>query len=198
MYYQDGKGSSTQMDEAVRAVTGLVNHETHAFNSWTEYHALYAQNLPTYQTAPTNAIQRDLTTRTEKEHSYRFEYPRLLRSAFMHPSIPKGQEGVPSYQRLEFLGDALLDMTAVNHLARSYNGKDPGWLTEHKMAMVSNRFLGALCVRLGFHRHLHHSHPSLLTQITDYVVEIQEAEEKSEGRRDYWTTTVRDAPKVSA
>lgn len=195
MYYKDGCGSTTQLDQSVKAVTSLVNHNTHVFDGWSEYYEAYAKVLPKYQTGPANAAQLDLAIRVQEEHRYVFTHPRLLRCAFTHPSIPKGQEGVPSYQRLEFLGDALLDMTAVNHLAQRHEEKDPGWLTEHKMAMVSNKFLGALCVRLGFHRHLRHYHASLEAQIRHYVEEIEDAERTHQGERDYWMQ-VKEAPKV--
>lgn len=63
--------------------------------------------------------------------------------------------------------------------------------------MVSNKFLGALCVRLGFHRHLKQSHAALVGQIQEYVAEIQEVEAESKGARDYWTVT-KNPPKVCA
>lgn len=64
------------------------------------------------------------------------------------------------------------------------------------MALVSNKFLGALCVKLGFHKHLRINSPSLIKMIQDYVLEIQEAELESEGARDYWTMTTANPPKV--
>lgn len=195
-HLHDGLGSTSQLDEAVKAVTRLVVNENHTFEQWNDYYAEYVQRLPKYQTAATDASERDLAARVELEHQYRFEHPRLLRCAFTHPSMPKGQEGIPSYQRLEFLGDSLLDMTAVRYLATKYPTKDPGWLTEHKMAMVSNKFLGALCVKLGFHRHLRQYHASLESQVRAYAEDIKEAEAISQGQRDYWTT-IKEAPKVS-
>lgn len=195
-HLHNGRGSTSQLDESVKAVTRIVVNENHTFLKWNDYYAEYAQHLPKYQTTSTNASERDLAAKVELEHQYRFGYPRLLRCAFTHPSMPKGQEGIPSYQRLEFLGDSLLDMTAVRYLAIYYPTKDPGWLTEHKMAMVSNKFLGALCVKLGFHTHLRQYHASLETQVRAYTEDIKEAEAHSKGQRDYWTT-IREVPKVS-
>ncbi|KAJ4115119.1 Dicer-like protein 1 [Fusarium oxysporum] len=74
------------------------------------------------------------------------------------------------------------------------------------MAMVSNQFLGCLCVKLGLHQHLLSSTSSLLSQIRDYVVELEVAEEnarkeaKEDGtpmRKDFWLK-VDSAPKVYA
>ena len=116
----------------------------------------------------------------EEKHGYQFRYPRLLRSAFVHPSYPFSYERIPSYQRLEFLGDSLLDMACVNYLFDEYPNRDPQWLTEHKMAMVSNQFLGALCVSMGFHKHLLQFNSALQGQIKDYVNEITEARLEAE------------------
>ncbi|KAH6663088.1 hypothetical protein B0J14DRAFT_609726 [Halenospora varia] len=163
---------SKDMDNAVRAVTELVSSENHNVTAYADYYKLYKK--PQYQVAPATAMQRDLARQVEEKHPYHFKWPRLLRSAFVHPSYPFSYEHVPNYQRLEFLGDSLLDMACVNFLFHKYPTKDPQWLTEHKMAMVSNAFLGCLCVALGFHSHLLIFNATYQKQLTDYVTEITE------------------------
>jgi len=192
------------MDRAVRAVTELVSSENHQVTEFAEYYKLYKK--PKYQTALATEMQRNLAWQLEQKHPYHFKYPRLARSAFTHPSYPFSYEHVPSYQRLEFLGDSLLDMACVNFLFHNFPDKDPQWLTEHKMAMVSNQFLGALCVSLGFHLHLLLFNPGFQKQITDYVTDLTEArnqaeddavralKSRSECSPDYWTS-VRQPPK---
>lgn len=64
------------------------------------------------------------------------------------------------------------------------------------MAMVSNKFLGALAVKLEFHRHLQHFSNPLMVHNNKYVDEIQLAESESKGEVDYWLSTS-DSPKVS-
>lgn len=189
---QPGKWKPAQWDSAVRAVTVLVNSDDHKMLSWVDY--VKAYEMPAYQTAESSASQRDLAAKVVLEHNYCFKYPQLLRSAFCHPSQPFSWEKIPSYQRLEFLGDSLLDTACITHLYYSYPDKDPQWLTEHKMAMVSNKFLGALCVKLGFYRHLRYSHQQLEFQIREYVTEVKEAEKEAEGAVDYWTS-VKQPPK---
>ncbi|MCJ1312001.1 Dicer-like protein 1 [Agyrium rufum] len=177
-----------QLDQAVKAVTLFVDNDDHRAEKWDDYYRLYA--IPAYQIAEATASQIDMAKRVEAEgHDYHFKHPRLLRSAFSHSSQPFSFEKVPNYQRLEFLGDALLDHACIDFIYHSHPDRDPQWLTEHKMAMVSNKFLGALCVKLGFHKHLRANHSSLLHQITEYVTEIEAAEQESQGARDYWTTT---------
>jgi endoribonuclease Dicer len=166
------------MDNAVRAVTELVSSENHNVTKYSDYYKLYKK--PKYQTDVATAAQRDLASQVKQKHAYQFKYPRLLRSAFIHPSYPFSYEHIPSYQRLEFLGDALFDMACVNFLYHEFPAHDPQWLTEHKMAMVSNQFLGALCVSLGFHTHILHFNSALQKQIGEYVIDITEARSQAE------------------
>jgi len=194
-HFTSGYGEPTQMDEAVKAITIFVCSKDHDMRTWEDYSLTY--HIPAYQIGDGNASQRDLAQRIRASHDYAFKYPRLLRSAFLHPSVPKLWEGLPSYQRLEFLGDSLLDMTAVTYLWYKYPTADPQWLTEHKMAMVSNRFLGTVCVKLGFHRHLRHNTQSIESQIRRFVEELEAAEERAAGSRDYWTG-IKEAPKCLA
>lgn len=175
------------MDEAVKAVTLFVANPDHDVAAWKDYYPLYQK--PKYQLAEATASQRDLADQLGSRLGYHFNYPRLLRSAFIHPSYPFATELIPCYQRLEFLGDALLDMASINFLYFRYPDKDPQWLTEHKMAMVSNKFLAALSVKLGFHRHLRSNSAIIEAQNRDYVAEITEAEQEAKGARDYWTNT---------
>ena len=126
------------MDMAVKAVTTLVDCSDHTAQAWADFWPLYRK--PTYQIAEPTATHRALAHMLEKEAGYKFEYPRLARSAFMHPSCPFVWEKIPSYQRLEFLGDALLDMVCVNHLFFKYPDKDPQWLTEHKVRTLAFRY----------------------------------------------------------
>ncbi|KAL1840707.1 hypothetical protein VTJ49DRAFT_202 [Mycothermus thermophilus] len=144
---------TTRFDLAIRAVTHLVP----------------------WATAPATPPQLDMANRFAARLGYRFRHPRLLRSAFQHPTYPTMYERLPSYQRLEFLGDALLDMACVEFLFDTYPGADPKWLTEHKMAMVSNQFLGCLAVYLGFHRAMQYVSPQLQRQIADYAAEMEDA-----------------------
>ena len=203
---------SGRMDMAVKAVSIFVKNSDHNVKCWADYYKLY--ELPAYQTVVPSAPQVDMAKKVADLTGYQFKYPRLLASAFTHPSCPSTYAaGVPDYQRLEFLGDSLLDMACVNFLFYRHPERDPQWLTEHKvsssepvsvptlispkMAMVANKFLGALCVRLGFHHHLRQHHNALLFLIKNYVEDVTEAEERSNGSPDYWTQT-KDPPKVSS
>lgn len=123
------------MDMAVKAVTALVSNPDHDIEKWSDYYRLYKK--PPYQTAAASASQLDLAAQVELKHPYHFKHPRLLRSAFTHPSYPFSWEKIPCYQRLEFLGDSLLDMACVNFLFYRHPNRDPQWLTEHKVGISS-------------------------------------------------------------
>ncbi|PGH26986.1 hypothetical protein AJ80_01370 [Polytolypa hystricis UAMH7299] len=185
-------GPSHRFDMAVRAVTALVNSDDHKVSDWQGYYRLYS--LPAYQTNPADASELDLAKKVEVKLGYHFRSPRLLKSAFTHPSYPTAWAKVPCYQRLEFLGDSLLDMACVEFLYERHPDRDPQWLTEHKMAMVSNKFLGAVAVKLGLHRHLSYFSTSLQGAITRYAEEIEAAATESQDSPDSWTTTS-DPPK---
>ncbi|KAB8229093.1 putative RNA helicase/RNAse III [Aspergillus alliaceus] len=185
-------GPDHRFDMAVKAVSAVVDSTNHKASCWKAYIASYV--LPKYQTQTPDGYELDLCRKVEESLGYRFKYPRLLHSAFIHPSYPSAWAKVPCYQRLEFLGDSLLDMVCVEYLFYRFPDKDPQWLTEHKMAMVSNKFLGALAVKLGLHTHLRHFSNPLQSRITHYAEEIQAAENESDGAVDYWMAT-KDPPK---
>ncbi len=160
-------------DMAIRAVTAVVKDKKHAMSTYSDYYAAY--NKPNWQTRPASVVQLDMAGRFHQRLGYLFKHPPLLRCAFYHPTYPSTYENLPSYQRLEFLGDALLDMVCVDYLFQRFTGADPQWLTEHKMAMVSNQFLGCLAYTLDFHRSILASSAAIQRELSDYVTEIEEA-----------------------
>jgi endoribonuclease Dicer len=129
-------GKVHRFDMAVRAVTRFVKNDTltvsHTATSWADYYLSYTK--PKWQDNVPNGYELDLAQQVFKKLGYQFKYPALLRSAFTHSSLPRQLAIVPCYQRLEFLGDALLDMACVEYLFRRFPDKDPQWLTEHKVS----------------------------------------------------------------
>ncbi|KAJ5152375.1 hypothetical protein N7492_010670 [Penicillium capsulatum] len=190
------QGKENRFDMAIQAVTIFVKSENHSAKCWADYRSSYTK--PGYQIKLADGAEIDLANKIFERLNYRFKYPRLLRSAFTHPSYPSAWAKVPCYQRLEFLGDALLDMACIEYLFHRFPDKDPQWLTEHKikMAMVSNKFLGALAVKLGFHRHLQHFSAPIQSSMTHYAEDLQTALEASEGAMDYWLGS-KDSPKAT-
>ncbi|KAH7324737.1 hypothetical protein B0I35DRAFT_349113 [Stachybotrys elegans] len=194
-------GPDDNLDMAVRAVTCMVKSKYHTMSSFKEYYEKY--ETPAWQLIPGPAAYFDMADRVAPAIGYKFQSPTLLRSAFKHPSFPY-ETTIPDYQRLEFLGDALLDMTMVDYLFKMFPGADPQWLTEHKMAMASNQFLGCLCVKLGLHRPVLVTTAALSGQISQYTEELKQVEQEAlaeaqengeEPRRDFWLSASQP-PKV--
>ncbi|KAL7800300.1 hypothetical protein V8C37DRAFT_414204 [Trichoderma ceciliae] len=175
-------GSSEDMDMAVKAVSTMVNSENHTMHEYSGYFATY--KVPKWHSQQTTAAQRLTVDKVAGITGYRFQCAPLLRSAFRHPSYVF-ESNIRDYQRLEFLGDALIDMAVVDFLFKRFPEAGPKRLTEYKMAMVSNQFLGCLCVKLGLHKHILIATSSLLGDIKEYAVQLEQAEEmarrKSQG-----------------
>lgn len=128
-------GFEHRLDVAVKAVTALVDSKNHSQSCWRDYSASYT--IPKYQAQQPDGFEIDLKQRLEKKLGYSFKYPRLLHSAFTHPSFPSAWAKVPCYQRLEFLGDSLLDMVCVEDIFHRFPDRDPQWLTEHKVCLYT-------------------------------------------------------------
>ena len=81
-------------------------------------------------------------------------YPRNIdyyRQALMHKSIGRRNEkGKPlNNERLEFLGDAILDAAVGDVVYRHYEGKREGFLTNTRSKLVSRETLGKLATEMG-------------------------------------------------
>ncbi|KHN96204.1 Dicer-like protein 1 [Metarhizium album ARSEF 1941] len=161
-----------KMDLPVKAVTAMVQSKKHKMTKYSDYYEAYIPRP--WQTMPPRAIELLAVDKMEEYIGYRFGSPKLLRSAFKHPSYPYEPE-LPNYQRLEFLGDALLDVAIVDFLFRRHPLADPQWLTEHKMAMASNHFFAYLCVELGLHRHMLTTGSAIMGTIAGFAEQIEKA-----------------------
>ncbi len=76
----------------------------------------------------------------------------LLAEALIHPSM--GNERTDSYERLEFLGDSVLQFIVTEHLFREHPRLAEGELTRLRSAIVSRDPLAASADRLGLIRYV--------------------------------------------
>ncbi|KAF8639433.1 hypothetical protein AX16_010288 [Volvariella volvacea WC 439] len=123
---------------------------------------------------------------------HQFNYPHLLAQALTHTSYP----GIDTttYERFEFIGDAILDFMVIRYIFDREDKLSPGGLTLLKGAMVSNAALAAICVWSGLHDHLLFDSQHLANSIQAYATQVQskQAEEYAaaakEGRSpgQYW------------
>ncbi|RWW13577.1 hypothetical protein BHE74_00037725 [Ensete ventricosum] len=87
----------------------------------------------------------------------------LLVEAITHASRPSS--GVSCYQRLEFVGDAVLDHLITKHLFFTYTDLPPGRLTDLRAAAVNNENFARVSVKHKLHVHLRHGSSALEAQI---------------------------------
>lgn len=85
-----------------------------------------------------------------------FAEPALLRQALAHRSWVNAQGGhsIESNERLEFLGDAVLDMVVTDHLFRTRPDEDEGKLSKIKSLVVSAKVLAEVARPLGIGRYI--------------------------------------------
>ena len=74
--------------------------------------------------------------------------PALLRQALIHKSAEQ-ELNVPANERLEFLGDAVLDLVLAEHLFRTHPDLAEGDLTKVKAVAVSEPVLAEVARELG-------------------------------------------------
>ncbi|CAK1355419.1 unnamed protein product [Cercospora beticola] len=82
----------------------------------------------------------------EKIIGHTFEHPALLVEATTHLSFPFNRTGV-SYERLEFLGDSVLDMIVTPKLFAHANKLKHWQLHGMHAALVNSHFLGFCCLQ---------------------------------------------------
>ncbi|MBD3321121.1 MAG: ribonuclease III [Chitinivibrionales bacterium] len=79
-----------------------------------------------------------------------FKNPRLLKKALTHRSYmtSTSHSHLDSNERLEFLGDAVLNCCVTEHLFHAYPDKSEGELSKIKSLVVSRKILGELATEL--------------------------------------------------
>ena len=85
-----------------------------------------------------------------------FKDKAVLREAFTHRSyINESRErGIAHNERLEFLGDAVVELSVTDFLYKKYPGEDEGALTSYRAALVNAVTLGDLGIDLGMEEYL--------------------------------------------
>uniref|UniRef100_A0A182JMK9 ribonuclease III n=1 Tax=Anopheles atroparvus TaxID=41427 RepID=A0A182JMK9_ANOAO len=108
----------------------------------------------------------------EQTLGYSFQDRSYLLQAMTHASYSPNRL-TDCYQRLEFLGDAILDYLITRHLYEDRRQHSPGALTDLRSALVNNTIFASLAVRHGFHKYFLHLSPGL-QEVIDRFVRIQQ------------------------
>ncbi|KAF7267578.1 hypothetical protein GWI33_019216 [Rhynchophorus ferrugineus] len=108
----------------------------------------------------------------ERRIGYKFRDRSYLLQAMTHASYSPNQL-TDCYQRLEFLGDAVLDYLITRHLYEDPRMHSPGALTDLRSALVNNTIFASLAVRHGFHKYFRHLSPGL-NEVVERFIRLQE------------------------
>ena len=99
------------------------------------------------------ALERENVRQVQKYIDYRFKNPDHLITALKHRSYvySREQSGVHSNERLEFLGDAVLDLVVGEFIYHKYPGRREGQLTQLRSTLVNRKALArqARVMKLG-------------------------------------------------
>ena len=92
----------------------------------------------------------------EKKTNIIFNDKRLLEQAFIHRSYINENTGsrLSHNERLEFLGDAVLELIVTDYLYNKYPDRDEGDLTAYRSALVNATIIGEVAMSLGMNEYL--------------------------------------------
>jgi ribonuclease-3 len=90
----------------------------------------------------------------ERRLGHTFDEPGLLRLALTHRSVSAEDPGRNDNERLEFLGDAVLQLVITDHLYRHYPNLAEGQMAKVRAAVVSRPTLAEVAVSLDLGSHI--------------------------------------------
>ncbi|NCU28532.1 MAG: ribonuclease III [Candidatus Moranbacteria bacterium] len=92
----------------------------------------------------------------EKKTNIYFKNKKLLEQAFIHRSYINENNGIKlgHNERLEFLGDAVLELIITDYLYNKYPEKDEGELTAYRSSLVNAVIIGDVALHLGMNEFL--------------------------------------------
>jgi ribonuclease III len=108
---------------------------------------LFARRPQPPREAPSDLPRDNRTAELEHTLGYRFARPDLLEIALTHPSA--ALIGEPHYERLEFLGDAVLDLAIADLLMRRLPEAKEGTLSKERASIVNGRTLALKALEVG-------------------------------------------------
>ncbi len=92
----------------------------------------------------------------EEKIGYQFKDPELLVMSLTHKSYHNEfpQESKGDNEKLEFLGDAVIDLVLSDLLLKAYSGDGEGGLSKKRASLVNETVLGKLSLDLCLNEHL--------------------------------------------
>lgn len=87
----------------------------------------------------------------QKKIGYIFKNRELIEAAFTHTSYAN-ENKTKSYERLEFLGDAIVDFLVGEYLFTHYPELDEGYMSRIRATLVCEKTLSELAIEIGIDR----------------------------------------------
>ncbi|TPX32589.1 hypothetical protein SmJEL517_g04306 [Synchytrium microbalum] len=138
---------------------------------WTKFSNLIQKRTPTKDGSWKDAAGMvTLVDEVQEFIGYKFNSPGWLIEALTHATAADAKFN--SYQRLEFLGDAVLGYLAVRYFFYAYHEADPAQLSDCKDASVCNSFLANIAVSASMQTWLRHMSAPLSHGLQSYKDEL--------------------------
>ncbi len=92
----------------------------------------------------------------QKQIGITFNDEKMLTQAFVHRSYinENRNSGLSHNERLEFLGDAVLELVITDFLYKKYTNKAEGEMTAYRSALVNADTCASIATKLGMGQHL--------------------------------------------
>lgn len=78
----------------------------------------------------------------------------LYQQALLHKSAVKIYNASQSYERLEFIGDSVLNLIVAKYLFETYPTEDEGFMTKLRTRIVSGTCLSQIARKMGIQNHI--------------------------------------------
>lgn len=86
----------------------------------------------------------------KKKYGIKFNNEKLLEDAFTHSSYANEHPGRKAYEKLEFLGDAVLELAVSDYLYRHFPRLNEGELTRMRSNIVRTEGFSEFAIECGF------------------------------------------------
>jgi ribonuclease-3 len=138
----------------------------------------------------------------KQKNNIHFENTQLLEQAFIHRSFinENPRTGLVHNERLEFLGDAVLELVVTEYLYKTYPHHNEGDLTAYRSALVNAVTLGGVADSLMFNdmmklskgeaKDVHRARSSILADAYEAFVGALYLDQGHSAVKDFITTTL--------
>lgn len=147
------------LEEADRVLSNvLFDDDENLLKKWTNYprHPIQQQNPDGDRHLIKGSPLLERLTQFEAMTGIEFKNIRLLARAFTHRSIGFNNLTLGTNQRMEFLGDTVLQLIASEYLYKHFPGHHEGHLSLLRSSLVNNRTQTVVCDDLGMAEYLNH------------------------------------------